>query len=45
MSIKRTPLRLWVGCNFYILKRQFEWKLSRIAKTIAPDKLPIELFT
>ena len=51
-SIKRSRFRLWAGRNFFIFKRQFEWKFSgtKFAKPIGPttlitNKLPIEIFT
>jgi vancomycin resistance protein VanW len=51
-SIKRSPLRLWAGRNFFIFKRQFEWKFSGIkfakpivSNTLITNTLPIEIFT
>lgn len=51
-SVKRSPLRLWAGRSFYILKRQFEWKFSGIefakpivSNTLITNTLPIEIFT
>ena len=46
-SIQRSPLRLWIGRNIYILKRKFEWRFSSVqfAKPTISGKLPIEIFT